>query len=401
MLRPFGYILAVSWVLLCLLGCLSAHGEVFELRAGGRVVGRLLNADESPRQTYQIETLSGGQITLAADQVVKRTALSPREAEYEKHRADAPDTIDGHWRLAEWCRENYLSAQRRVHLHRILQLDPDHKRARAALGYSRIDGQWKTLKEARESRGLLWYKGRYRTPQEIEVIERQQKRKQAKNKWYGLLNRYTGWLEGEKYEQGRQAIAAINDPAAVAALDRSLVKERRRAVKAIYIEALARIDTSEAITSLRICAIEDNDEEVRLLCLDHLKKEKRPDTVAYFVRMLKDKDNVIINRAAVALAYMKDKSAIRPLIDALVTQHKRKVTVGKSGGVGAAFGSGGTGLGVGTSTRTFTATVENQAVLDALVSLTGGVNFGFDVAAWDYWHAEQNKHAPLDARRQD
>jgi hypothetical protein len=398
MSRPFGHVHLASLFLLGLLCCSPVRGEVFELRAGGRVVGRLLNPDESPRRTYQIETLSGARITLATDQVVKRTGLGPRETEYEKLRADSPDTIDAHWTLADWCRENYLSAQRETHLRRILELDPDHKRARAALGYSRIDGQWKTRKEAMESRGLRWYQGRYRTPQEIEVMVRQQERKQAKNKWFGLLKRYSGWLDGEKSEQGREAIAAIHDPAAVEALDRYLAEERRREVKSLYIEALARIDTPEAIGSLRTCAVDDDDEEVRLLCLDHLKKEKRPDTVAYFIRMLQDKDNAIINRAAVALAHMKDKSAVKPLIDALVTRHERKVTLGNPGGVGAAFGSGGTGLGVGSTTRTITETRENQAVLDALVSLTR-VNFGFDVAAWDYWYAEQNKRAPVDARR--
>jgi len=396
MARPVGYGCLASLLLLC---CAAALGEVFELDGGGRVIGRLLNPNESPRQSYVIETLSGGQITLAADQVVKRTALGRRETEYEKLRAACPDTIDGHWKLAKWCRDNYLSPQRKVHLNRILQLDPDHKRARAALGYSRIDGRWMTRAALMKSQGLRLYQGRWRTEQEIKVIERTRKQKKARNRWYGMLKRYSGWLDDKKHEQGRRAILAIRDPSAVEALDHFLAKDRRRAAQALYIEALARINTPDAVKALAICAIEDDDEEVRLLCLDHLKKEKRPEVVAYFIRMLGDKDNVIVNRAAVALAHMKDKSATGPLIEALVTQHKYKVTSGKPGEIGIGFGPGSSGLSVGSRTRIVWITKKNQAVLDALVSLTGGVNFGFDAAAWRRWYAQRNKQAPPDARR--
>jgi hypothetical protein len=43
--------------------------------------------------------------------------------------------------------------------------------------------------------------------------------------------------------------------------------------------------------------------------------------------------------------------------------------------------------------------ISNQAVLDALLALTGQ-NFNFDKQAWKYWYAAQKKApASLDARR--
>ena len=68
----------------------------------------------------------------------------------------------------------------------------------------------------------------------------------------------------------------------------------------------------------------DGDREVRTTALEQLESLKSPQLVAYYVKKLRDKDNVIVNRAARGLGVMKDPSAIGPLIDALVTMHKHQ-----------------------------------------------------------------------------
>ena len=89
----------------------------------------------------------------------------------------------------------------------------------------------------------------------------------------------------------------------------------------LYVETLARINTPEAMGVLAAASIDDEIEEVRLTSLDHLQSKPRPGVVAYYVSRLRDKSRnpLVINRAAFALGRMKDPSAIRPLIDALVT----------------------------------------------------------------------------------
>ena len=95
------------------------------------------------------------------------------------------------------------------------------------------------------------------------------------------------------------------------------------------LEALSKIESPTAARALAVDAIEDQLEEVRLTALEHLQKKKQnPEIVSYFISRLRDKDNRKVNRAGVALGYMKDQSAIRPLIDALVTTHEFKVTTG-------------------------------------------------------------------------
>jgi len=38
-------------------------------------------------------------------------------------------------------------------------------------------------------------------------------------------------------------------------------------------------------------------------------------------------------------------------------------------------------------------------VLDALVTLSEGTNYGFDVARWKSWYTSRKRHEGLDARR--
>lgn len=379
-----------------------AGAEVFLLRNGGRIEGALLNPDEVPRRSYLVEVSPGARLRLTFAQVEKVVYVRPEEQEYERIRASFPDTVEGQWALAEWCGEQRLAEQRERHLQRILELAPDHEQARLALGYSKLDGQWMTRDEAMARRGLIYYKGRWRTRQEIELLENRQQIEQAQRAWYGKLKMWREWLGTPRDAQARENIRAIDDPLAVSALSQALREDAAAAGKLLYIEALGRIATSPAVKALAEAAIQQPVEEVRLSCLDELKRIRSPEAVAYFVEQLRSKDNQIVNRAGRALGEMGDPSAIGPLIDALVTTHKYKIVVGSPGNMSATFptgGAGGTGLAMGGGPKIVTRQLTNQDVLDALVNLAGGVNFNFDERAWKYWYASQKRPATVDIRR--
>ncbi len=337
--------IAVS-LLICPTVSQTARCEVFILVVGGHIEGRLLNPEQSPRTTYRIETKQGVRVTIDSQRVKK--VIKPDEVEKKasaKKAAATPDEI-----MAE--------------------------------------------------RGYRRYKGRWRSPQEIKSIEKQKEREKAEKSWYVKLRRWSDWLGGSKTEQAQKAIAEIEDPAATAALAAALAGDRRRPARLLYIEALARLGSPAAVKTLAMHALENADEETRLSCLDYLKKRKDPAVVAYFVVRLRHKNNAMINRAAFALGKMGDPSAVAALIDALVTVHKKTVTSGGSGKTSAGFdNSGGGGMSMGSRTKVIKFPVRNRDVLDALISLSGGVNFDFDAAAWRYWLAARNKHKPLNARR--
>jgi len=388
-----------------LAGGVPATGEEFVLATGGRVVGKLLNPDEEPRERFMIQLANGSRMTLSADQVAQVLPTRPEEAQYEQLRHRVPDTVEGHWSLAEWCRERGLEEERDHHLERIIELDPDHVPARHALGYSQVRGQWKTQEQHMHEEGYRHYRGRWRTTQEIELLEQKRRIELAEKEWAQKINRWRGWLGTERDAEGRAALRAVSDPYAVAALARLLEEDLAFQARVLYAEALAGIGTPAAHRVLAERSLADPVPEVRLTCLDFLEKTGDPDVVAYFVGQLKHKDNRVVNLAAVGLARMKDPSAVGPLIEALVTIHKFKIV--KSGGPGSmtttfGTGPGGSGapggLSVGGGSKIISRAIANQSVLDALIRLTGQ-NLSFDQRAWKYWHATERARAPLDARR--
>jgi len=382
-----------------------ASSEVFLLTNGSQIKGRLLNPDESPRQRFVIQTAEGTKITLSRYQVKQILHQSPEESEYASIRHRYPDTVDGHWALAEWCRERGLTKQRQEHLERIIQLAPDHAEARAALGYTDYEGRWFTRDELMSHWGMVRYGGAWRYPQEVELLERGEARDEAEGAWLKKLRMWRGWLEGRRDGDARSAILAIRDPYAVTALSTALENDERPHVRRLYAEALGNIGTPSAHMALAKAAMEDPNREVRMVAIERLPEYRDPGLVSYFVGHLDDDENHKVQRAAVALGYLKDPTSTGPLIDALVTTHKR--TVGKGGGPGSmtttfGAGPGGSGAPGGISMnqrpKVIKFDVPNQPVLDALALITGK-NFGFNKQAWREWYSDEQTPEEVNLRR--
>ena len=294
---------------------------MFVLSNGGRVTGELVNRDESPRKTYVVQTADGARVTFEASQVRQVIRPRPNEVEYERIRSTYPDTVRGQWDLAQWCRDHHLTAQREVHLRRVIELDPDHVDARRALGYSKVDGQWATRDEVMTQRGYVLYNGHWVTPQEKSDLENKHKLESGQQEWFKKVKLWRGWLGGNRDQEAREKFRGVDDPAAVKALAAALNKELSEPVRMLYVESLTKIASPDAIKVLAITSVEDDADEVRLSCLEYLQTKPRPEVVNYYINRLRDKshDPVVINRAAVGLGRMKDPSAIAPLIDALIT----------------------------------------------------------------------------------
>jgi hypothetical protein len=243
-------------------------------------------------------------------------------------------------------------------------------------------------------------------PQEVEVITNKEKGEKTEREWAQKIERWRDSLGTDKDALARQSIRSIEDPNAVKALVNALKRsESPFKTRLLLVEALSRINTSDAVKALAVQSMEDRNEEVRLTCLDYLKKVKDPQVVSYYVSQLKSKDNVLVNRAAVGLSNMRDLSAVGPLIDALITTHKFKIVTGSGSpnSINTTFntggnGAGGGGMSMGGGPKIIKKEIRNQAVLDALVMLTG-VNFNFDVRAWKSWFANQKQRDQIDARR--
>lgn len=395
---------SIGVVLLLLVGCAfsrTALGDTIILKSGARIVGEVVPNENAEKGSITLKTAEGVQVTLNESQIKQWLRQKPAELEYEKIRSRYPDTVEGQWELAEWCRERKLNAQRETHLKRILELDPDHEKAHFGLGHTRLGGQWMTQDDFRRKQGLVMYKGRWRTPQEKELEEEKHRTDLAEKEWKKKLKLWRQQLDTNRVSLAKDNIREIDSPMAAQALGDAMLDEREPAVRLLYVQALAKIDTDKAKAFLRSFSILDHDEEVRMACVEHVKKTKGPETLTDYFKALRDKtDNRVINQAAAALKELGDKAAIGPLIDALVSEHKERINTGNSGQMSASFGSGGTGMSMGGGSPTFRKVrLNNRSVLDALVALAGGPNFGYDKDAWKAWYVSQRKSQINDSRR--
>jgi len=392
-------------VLLIWAAAQPALAEVFVLSSGGQLEGELLNPDESPRKGYRVRTKAGIEVTLSTSQVVDVLRRRPEEDEYEKIRHEYPDTVEGHLALSDWCREHRLKDQRELHFRRILELDPDHARARAALGYQRFEGQWKTQAEIMTERGFVYYRGDWKLPQQIAIDEEREAREKAERDWRIQLKRWGDWINGRNADRREEALGHlvnIEDPYAVPGLIQNFWSARNNQMRLLYVQALAHVGTPAAISELGRISLEVNNREIRTTCLEYLEREPRPTLVDMYIKRLHDRDNRIVNRAAYALEKMNDPLAIAPLIDALITVHEVEKDDLPAGNFNPVFdqtgGNGGFTFGAPSST-TVPVRFRNSAVLDALVKLTGGISFQFEVANWKSWLSTQQQTIDLSPRR--
>ncbi len=273
-------------------GISSAGAENFLLVNDGQVSGELLNREETPRQKYVIRTADGATITLDKAQVKQVVTQSAAVAEYEKIAPAFPDTAEDQWRLAEWCKEKSLARGKQIALERVIELNPDHKQARIALGYSQIDGRWVQPDEERKKRGYVNYHGQWLLAQEIELLEKKHVDELAEKKWYSTLKQWRSWLDDPvKREQARENLRQLSDPTAVRALVQQLDAEKNRDICVWYIQALGHIGPA-AVRTLVEHSLDDADEEIRMSCLDQLIGKPTQDATPLYVGALRSKDNV-------------------------------------------------------------------------------------------------------------
>lgn len=372
--------------------------DILVLESGGTLRGEWLNRDEQPLTHYRVRTESGVVVTLQLSQVRNTALQRPALSEYEEIRPTFADTAAEQWKLAEWCKVKQLTAERNLHLKRVLELDDQHAGARRALGYMLVDNQWVRHAELKRQDGYELYKGRWRTIQEIELLETTAKRELAEKEWLGKIRRWRRDLDTPKFREAAQYLTEIHDPAAVQPLLAVLKDERNRQVKMLLVDILAQLDSPAAVQGLVSTSLTDSDEEVFHYCLDKIVKLAPPHVADPYIKALKDTNNVTINRAGIALGRIGDRSAIAPLIAALVTTHAQ--TVGPTGrGAGDTYsqsfssssnGTGGTSFRANEGPKTYIYRVQNQHVLDGLAQLTG-VNFGYDTRAWLAWHAQEKE----------
>jgi hypothetical protein len=373
--------------------------DILTLESGGVVQGDWLNRDEQPLTHYRVRTTAGIVISLQLTQVRQTSTERPAAEEYQRLLPTFRDTASDQWKLAEWCKSQQLVPERNKHLARVLDLDDKHAGARRAMGFVLVDQRWVRHADLKRQDGYELYKGRWRTIQEIELLEASARRELVEKEWLQKIRRWRRELDTAKARDAADNLLKIQDSAAIGPLLAVVKEDPNRRAKMMFCDIIAAIDTPAAVQGLVSTSLSDADEEIFHYCLNHILKLKPPHVADTYIKALRDSDNVKINRAGIALGRIGDRSAIAPLIAALVTTHTK--TVGPTGrGAGETYsqsfgsssdGTGGTNFRSSEGPKTYVFRVQNQHVLDGLTQLARGVSFGYDTRAWQYWHAQEKQ----------
>jgi hypothetical protein len=250
-----------------------------------------------------------------------------------------------------------------------------------------------TQQELMAKRGYVRHHGGWRTAQEIDIIERNERAMLAEKQWNGKVERLRRQIDQPgQADRAAEEIREISDPAAVPALAATIAKDPVFRVRSWCLEALSRIRSSDAAGVLVAAALDHPDPETRIAAVERLMVIGPHIAVPTLGSALGSADNGQVNRAAEALGRLGVPSAVGPLIDALDTEHVVVTGDGKpEGSTSATFTPSGGGLSMGGGPKRSKVSVRNERVLEALVMLTG-TNFEWDSFAWRSWLA--SRHAP-------
>ena len=372
---------------------------VLLLKDGGTVEGELLNPDEINRKLYRIKTTEGLEISLDV-KFVERIQPREREALVEYNR-DAPltaHTVENHLYWAKWCHEQQLPELAKVHWQQILELDPDHADARKILGYNRTANGWEAEQDRRTNRGLVQYRGRWKTPYQIEVENILGKRKEEADYWQKTIR------DLYRFPNRHEELLAVRDPAAFIPIREILVKENNLQRRVMLLRLLMQMPDERAIQFVAGWSIRPDEpsEDIRKMCVEELQRqinnrpEIRPNMIAVYRNTLKPSiDPAIINLSAKVLGEINGHEAVSELINVLVVEKKETYQPKPQT---YSIGSGGTGYSQAGKPVSVTVQVPNQTVLATLRRLTG-VNFEFDQAAWREWYLQSRRSPSMNLRR--
>jgi len=387
-----------------------ARAEVFLLKSGGRIEGEHLNPKREAGSPYLVRTSDGVRLALADGTVARVIVKTDVDKQYEAMLTTLANSVEAQWGMAEWCKEAGLTEQRKQHLQAVIAIDPNHADARKALGYTRYGTRWLTAEQFLESHGYVRSKGAWRLRQEIEIDDRETQFDLASKRLRKDILRWLGQSSsgGRTADLAERELNAINDPAAATALAEVLgdpqqpVRNRQRCLT-----ILTKLPPGLANNTLIRVAMEETDSSLRDGCLDELKRQGVHVALPALISELKNKDNRRVNRAADCLAYLGDKSAALPLINALVTEHTFRVQQGPPPGSmtgsfsnnGGGGGNGPSGLSMGGKTQVIKKRLENPGVRDALAALFPDVQLQYDIESWRTWYTQTQTTINVNLRR--
>jgi hypothetical protein len=330
-------------------------------------------------------------ISIAIDRAqVTRVRTADELTQYSRLSKAAGDDPDKHYELARWCSGNSLSQHSLHHFQRTIALNPEHKAARAALGYVRDElGNWIPYAVQQRNRGLVRANGGWRFP---EAVAQENAVKAAKVRASQFISEVAKlrkqYFRGKNPQEAFAQLQAIQDPLASAAIAGELENSRGngvqpRELRLLWVKLLGSFRTPVAVRALVLAGLDERDSVVREKAIDELKKYGHRSASATYLPMLNSKENSIANmrRGLRGLTYFPDPELAMTYVDALVTTKMEKRPPGA--GVSAGFdNTGGGSFSTGSDNKPIPRTYKNTDALTLLKMIEPEVDYGFNQQAW-------------------
>jgi hypothetical protein len=421
--RTVGRTSITVWVACAALVTMSvARADIVYLKTGGVMRGVIQSAADA-EESVTMTLISGAEIELPVEHISSRQVRPLKFEEYELRAESLPDTLDAHWKLAEWCREQKLDEQREIHLEIVLAIDPEHRQAHYGLRHTFYREKWMTRDEYDQTRiadGFVKYKGKWVPADKLDSVKSDDATSKAEREWYAKVRVWLNWATGnhaERAADGLNNLKEINDPEALSALVQFLGKSQRADVRRLFIEIAGRIEGPGPVVPLATLSVREDVRELRELALSMIGEAHYDQARQLVLSELRSRNNILVRRAGTVLAKIGDETSVPSLIRALVTTHSYKVRVpvqGYSFGVDGSIPSGSglppeieiglrTGvydsvqvvplLGAARATKLIPVAVnrENAEVLMALRQITER-SFSYDENAWQrWWNVDRNQ----------
>jgi len=137
----------------CVFALAAAQADIVHLATGGTLEG------EVTRQGHRVTVKTKyGSVTLRQDEVLRvEHVATPQEVYRERAKGLTPGDVNGHYQLAQWCREQGLTEQAETEARAVLSADPNHEGAHRILGHVLFRGRWveRAERESELARSVL------------------------------------------------------------------------------------------------------------------------------------------------------------------------------------------------------------------------------------------------------
>jgi len=388
--------------------------DTFEIRGLGTITGKLLNDPSS--SMLKILTNDGVELEIASGKL-RPPVIVPAEKEkaYLASFLGKQDSVELHRALSKDCLDSRALAY--AHRERVVELDPSPENwiALGDMTFDKKSGEYIKSDVAFKRKGMVSLGSRgWDTPQShaIETLDESQKKEVGEIRTAIKSNLQNLKDRGPKQVKAIEFFGNLKTLAAIEVINLDYFKKDNFGQAEVFMPILARMpgnSASHVFVYLAMNAKNLENPELVQVSMELLSREQCWEyAMNAFLNVIRDpkssqvKDGIslvdLVDRAGTHIQSFPDKVAIPDLIERLITGITTTQTIPGEN----TFNRDGSGGGISTSRTLKQERIHNhQPVLTALIALTDGANYNYDIPQWRIWYANTYSKSNLDLRRNE